>query len=221
MATAGHFRMLALRCLRAIFSRCAAADEGKAHLEVELKFRIGAGEASGLPDQLRQRLFVSEGMVELSDTFLPVAVEGEMMRIRQEKDEHRSIKTLITFKQWVATATGRTRRESERAVSPMAAIVLLVVGRMIGGSPLLGFAKKRQLYTGMVGQHQMTVAIDDVSGLGSFSGWYLEAEVIVPLSGDPVAVQDDILIFAQSLFGDKRQPEKQSYFEMLVRSQSL
>jgi adenylate cyclase class IV len=56
-----------------------------------------------------------------------------------------------------------------------------------------------------------------VTGLGQFSGAYMEVEVLVPLDGDVVATKDKIYETVRELLGGERS-EARSYMEMLKQS---
>jgi adenylate cyclase class IV len=157
----------------------------------------------------------------MSDTFLPCQDDGEIMRIRQEHETAGARRTVFTIKQWVKTRTGRTRKEAESDAPSTVALIFLVAGRMLSGKALVGFSKNRQLFEGQLNSDHLIISIDEVFGLGEFSGWYMEAEVLVPLDKDPADYEEPILKQVQELLGDTRLPVKQSYREMLLESYRL
>lgn len=214
-----NWRHYALLVLGKLFGGCARRGQAeKGHFEVELKFKINESEAEHLRDLLPANGFSYTTTVSMSDTFLPSLVDGEIMRIRQERDDSGQSTTLFTVKQWVKTRIGKTRKEAESAVPSALALIFLVIGRVLNGKSLLGFAKKRQLFEGTVNTDKLVISIDEVFGLGEFSGWYLEAEILVPLDKDPADYEQPILEQVQSLLGQGKMPVKRSYRDMLVES---
>lgn len=220
MLTNGHVRQAAFRWLRLAFSQFVRTDSDKGHLEVERKFQLTAEEAAALPARLAELEFIFTGTARMVDTFLPAAVNGEMLRVRRERIGDDPRKVILTYKQWVDTSTGRERKETEREVQGTVAAFWLVLGRLIAGERLSGFSKTRQLYSGSLGQAETVVCIDDVEGLGKFSGWYLEAEVIVPLNEDPSPYRAKIFELVAKVLRDDREDVKQSYMDMLSASRS-
>ena len=214
---AGGLRKLLLGCLRAAFDRFVKTTTSTDHLEIERKFAISEEETRRIPSLLTARAFSAAGRVFMTDFFLPT-VDGEMMRVRQERPEWSLPRVLFTRKQWVITAGGeRERRECERQVRSAVAAIWLAVGRLIKGQPLLSFSKQRDLFTGTLADGEAVVSIDQVSGLGKYSGHYLEVEVLVPVAGDPTAARNAIADLVAKLLAN---PEmvKRSYLDMLTES---
>ena len=209
-----------LRILRGAFSRYVRTTSDKGHLEVERKFALTSQEATLLPERLATLGFTYAGTALMTDTFLPGAAEGEMMRVRRERIDEQSPTAILTFKKWVATGKDKERQETERAVASTIASIWVIVGRLLNGAPLLSFSKERQLFHGQLGDSDAVISIDTVEGIGSFSGNYLEIEVIVPLSGDSAAVKDAIFELASRIFGDARPDVKRSYQDMLKASRA-
>jgi predicted adenylyl cyclase CyaB len=204
--------------LRSAFSRFVRTSHDQGHMEIERKFFQTQEEATQLADKLKERDFKYIGTAAMSDTFLPSAVTGEMLRIRQERLDLQQARTVLTFKQWVKTSTGKERRETEREVPPLVGLIWLLIGRFAAGHPLLGFSKRRQLYEGKLNGTDAVVSIDEVSGLGVYSGWYLEIEVLQPLGTDSAALEEQINFLATRLFDTARQPIMRSYRDMLIES---
>lgn len=214
----GVMKALLLVLLGRFFRWFVQKKAEAAHLEVERKFIISQEEAITLPVRLREMGFKPTGTVSMKDSFLPTVAKGEMMRIRDEKVSGRS-RSLVTLKTWVQTADGgKERQESESEVGMLVRTALLVFGRMVVSSDLLSFSKERSLFEGKLSAREAVVSIDRVSGLGEFSGTYLEVEMLVPLGEDPAFAKTSIFVFIEDLFGKLREDVKRSYFDMLTVS---
>ena len=212
-------RKLLTLWLRSAFSRFASSSTDKGHLEVERKFSLSEDEAARVPLRLRELNFQPAGIVRMTDHFLPAAVQGEMLRVRRESLDGEPSKALLTFKQWVATSGGgKERRETERAIGGTIAMIWLILGRIVRGATLLSFSKERRLFEGELAGNDSVVSIDEVTGLGPFSGLYLEVETIIDADSDPSAARNAIFQFVEELFGEKRADIKRSYMDMLVES---
>lgn len=218
MSKRSGFRALLLLCLQNAFAWFVQKTANKGHLEVERKFSISAQEAESLPLRLREFEFRPSGSVTMSDTFLPPKAKGEMMRVRDEMTAG-SARSVFTLKSWVATkGGGKERQESECEVSPLVRTLAIVIARFAGGRELLTFSKERALFEGTLGTREVVVSIDRVSGLGQYSGHFLEVECIVPLGEDPTEARSEIFNFVETLFGSPREDVKRSYLEMLELS---
>lgn len=190
----------------------------KAHMEVERKFSISAEEAQMLPGRLQERSFKSAGTVIMTDTFLPPRRKGEMLRIRDEVTSD-SARSVFTLKGWVHTADGgKERRESEAEVSSFTRTLAIVLGRFAGGKQLLSFSKERAHFEGKLDNRDFVACVDRVSGIGKYSGYYLEIESIVQMGEDPEQTRKEIFNFVENLFGTPRDNVKHSYMEMLELS---
>jgi adenylate cyclase class IV len=88
------------------------------------------------------------------------------------------------------------------------------LGRSLRGSSLLSFSKRRQLFAGTLSGRQAVISVDTVSGLGPYSGTYLEIEVLVPIGEDVNAARESIYAMSAQLLGNPEQV-KQSYMDML------
>ena len=194
--------------------RIATQASEKSHLEVERKFRISAQDAMSLPARLPTKGFLPAGTVDMTDTFLPAKNEGDMIRIRRESEGSRR-QILLTLKKWVVTSDGgKEREETEGSISGVVAVILMWLGRSLRGSSLLSFSKRRQLFAGTLAGRQAVISVDTVSGLGSYSGTYLEIEVLVPVGEDVNGARESIYATAAQLLPDAEQV-KQSYMDML------
>jgi adenylate cyclase class IV len=152
-----------------------------------------------------------KGHLEVERKFALAAAEVTALRARLEQ-------LGFTYKQWVKTASGKERRETEREVRTSTAALWKLLGRVISGEPLLSFSKQRQLFDGKLGGADAVVSIDEVTGLGSFSGWYMEVEVLVPLDGDTAAWQERIFALVRDILQEHRPDVKRSYMDMLKES---
>lgn len=209
---------VALQALRAAFARFVRARSNKAHLEVERKFALTKPEVDVIPGRLKDLGFSYAGTAAMTDSFLPTAVDGEMMRVRQEKIDDAPARTVLTFKKWVKTETGKERQETEREVGSSVGALWRIIGRAIARQPLLSFSKSRQLFDGKLGDGDAVVSIDEVNGLGTFSGFYMEVEVLVPLDGDVVTYRDRIFALVKEILQEERPDVQRSYMEMLKES---
>jgi predicted adenylyl cyclase CyaB len=221
MLLSSQWQDLALRALRAAFAGFVSATSDKAHFEVERKFALTKPEVDEIPVRLKALGFTYIGTAAMTDTFLPTFVDGEMMRVRFEQIGSEPLRTLLTYKQWVKTATGKERKESEREVGSTVGALWRLVGRAIIRQPLLSFSKNRQLFDGKLGDADAVVSIDDVSGLGNFSGSYMEVEVLVPLDGDVVAYRDRIFAIVKEILLEARPDVQRSYMDMLKESRTV
>ena len=190
------------------------------HLEIERKFRISELEHRGLADKLEARGFAFVGTVHELDTFLPTDKPEDMMRIRVETDSQ-AVRRLITTKIEVTVqGGGRERQEREEEIGELTASCLLSLGqRLAGGRPLPSLRKTpRRNFQGILNGRSATAVLDQVEGIGAYSGYYLEIEVLAPLGSDVSTIGQEILAFAAALLGDSRQPEELSYMKMLKAS---
>lgn len=194
--------------------RRAIKSGSQSHLEVERKFHLFDDEQLRVPDALEARGFVATGRLTMTDTFLPAPKDGDMIRIRVESDGAIT-RRILTMKDWVVVAGEKERREKEREVSLPVSLLLRIAGRLLSGTRLLAFSKTRELYEKTFDSMSVVVSVDQVSGLGSHSGWYLELEVIVPLSGNVTEARDAIAKLVVELLGEERVFVKQSYQDML------
>lgn len=212
------FRALVLAVLQNAFSWYVERTSHKGHLEIERKFSITAQEAESLPLRLRELEFRPAGGVTMTDTFLPPRLKGEMMRVRDEMTAG-STRSVFTLKRWVYTKDGgKERQECESEVSSLVRTLAIMIARYASGRDLLNFSKERALFEGKLGGRNMLISLDRASGLGKFSGHFLEIECIVPLSEEPAEARAEIFKFVETLFGSPREDVKRSYLEMLELS---
>ncbi|CAN5140661.1 hypothetical protein BH10CYA1_BH10CYA1_37740 [soil metagenome] len=211
------FRQLP-KILRRVFGS-SCRDCKKSHLEVERKFKISDDEFRALSARLLSQGFQLTGQVFMTDTFLPVLTDGDMMRLRVETMNDIT-KTILTRKKWVVVNGEREREETEKETSELAAGCLLELGERLVGGPLLSFSKDRDLYSRLAEDehHKIVVTLDTAEGLGEYSGHYMEIELLVPVDGDVQAARQQIATLAASLLGEERAFEQLSYQEMLKRS---
>lgn len=211
-------KSLGLSLLKHAFCTIVERKAQKGHLEVERKFQITKEEMDRLTIRLRELNFEPAGTAIMTDYFLPVAEKGEMMRIRDESLSG-TAHILFTHKSWYKTADGgKERQEAEAEASSFAKTVFLILGYLLSGKSLLSFTKERMLFEGKIGTRAAVISLDTVEGLGEFSGYYLEAETIVPLHEDSTIAREQIFNFAEQAFGKPRDHLKTSYFEMLELS---
>jgi len=207
-----------LRGLKAL-RRSHESESKKAHLEVERKFALSDLEARNLPVQLSHLGFQHTDLVFMTDTFLPVTVEGDMMRIRDETINEIT-DCILTRKSWVEIDGERERKESEEGVDQMTRGCLLELGERLNGGPLLSFTKERDFYTCLSDPQfkNVVVTIDSVKGLGQYSGFYMEIELLVPVGGDVQSARQRINQIATTVLGKERDCVQLSYQDMLKRA---
>ena len=211
-------RAILLSLLRAALAWFVRRTASKGHLEVERKFSLTLAEAESLPIRLRELGLKPTESITMTDTFIPARKKGEMVRIRDEMTSG-AARSLVTLKSWVYLPDGNKERlESEALLSPLFRTLSIIVGRYASAKELLSFSKERALFEGTVGARHMVASIDRVSGLGQYSGHFLEVESIVPLGEDPTAARNEIFKFVETLFGKPREDVQRSYMEMLELS---
>ena len=217
MKTSAH-KAFFLALLQNFFAWFVERKAIKGHLEVERKFSIAATEYESLPSRLTSFDFQAAGCVVMADTFLPARRQGEMLRIRVEETGG-AVSSVFTLKSWVDTkGGGRERQEYEAGVSPLVRTLVVMLGRFACGGELLHFSKKRSLFDGKLDGYNVVVCLDQVGGLGRYSGHYMEIECIVPLGENPEQVRKQIFVFVEKLLGAAREDIKMSYREMLDSS---
>jgi predicted adenylyl cyclase CyaB len=204
-----------LRALAAI--RHAYNNSNKRHLEVERKFKLTDAEARKMPVLLSALGFLHREQVYMTDTFLPVIVESDMMRIRDETADH-STRCLLTRKSWVEVEGERERQETEEKLDMVARGCLLELGERMNGGKLLSFTKQRDHYHCPEGDFKnVVVCVDSVDGLGEYSGSYVEIELLVEEGGDVQSARTRISQIAATLLGQERECVQLSYQDMLKR----
>ena len=212
------FKSLALFILRSAPQK--EANQDKAHLEVERKFRLFDGEIDDLETRLPASGFRPIGVLTMTDTFLPAMKDEDMIRIRVES-EGEARRRYLTLKDWVMIDGERERREQEGEIGLLASVVLRMVGRLVQGIKPLSFSKVRHTYSstqtdsGTGSDVQVVVAVDRVTGLGVYSGAYLEVEIIVAIGGDVKAARERIRTEVFELLGEHRDFVPRSYHDML------
>lgn len=209
---------LIVRWLSRIWRGAASADG--AHFEVERKFNLTEAEIQALPAKLTSLGYAFDGVAEMVDTFVPAAVTGDMIRVRDETISGAS-HTVLTIKTWTTVAGQRERKETEESLTPFVRARFLELGERLKGKKLSTFTKTRDLYTSTVDNHKVTVGLDRVSGLGKYSGPYLEIEVIVKVESEVEAARAFIVKFAKQLLGEDREFVQMSYQQMLMETESL
>jgi adenylate cyclase class IV len=208
-------RALMLALLRTVLGWIVRRSAAKGHLEVERKFSLALSEVENLPIRLRELGLKPAGSVTMTDTFIPARKKGEMVRIRDEMTSG-TARSLVTLKSWVYLPDGNKERlESEAVISPLFRTLAIVMARYASAKELLSFSKERALFEGTVGARHMVASLDRVSGLGQFSGHFLEVETIVPMGEDPTDARKEIFKFVETLFGKPREDVQRSYMEML------
>jgi len=194
-----------------------SSDADKGHLEIERKFSLLKVSTQGVIERLKDEHFYFSGSLSSTDWFVPSPVRGELQRLRREyKDGVESY--ILTVKHWEATADdGRERHERERQIRPITFYILLYLGKFATSFRLPTFRKSRDLYSGELEGKKATAAIDEATGLGEYSGPYLEIEVLAPRRSPSKAVQAAILRLASRIAPEAVEVQH-SYQEMLEAS---
>ena len=193
---------------------------GKAVLEVERKFRITNALAQSLPEKLVSLGFQPAGETIMKDTFLPTENPADMLRIREEETitpsdsvEHRIV---LTAKRWMIFPDGsKEREEQEEVIGTLSRDSYIRLGERLAGGALSTFSKKRSLYSGQLGDFASVVSIDHALGLGTYSGYYMEIEVLVETDIALADVRQQIQKHAARLLGADAEMVTLSYMDML------
>ncbi|MBX9670100.1 MAG: CYTH domain-containing protein [Candidatus Obscuribacterales bacterium] len=187
------------------------------HFEVERKYQISEAEFEKLPHRLRALGFARSSKATIADSFVPAEKDGDMIRVRDEVSGE-STKTVITLKEWEEVSGGRERKEREsEPIDDVARDCVVALGRRLKKGELMSFSKERTTYSGFRNRRNVTVALDIASGLGQYSGTYLEIEVIVERHDEVAAARAFVEDFVVELLGSKRE-NAISYMEMLKLS---
>ncbi len=213
------FQFLLWPWLTRKFKKLAAASTraSRPHFEVERKYQLSRQEFDEMPRRLRALGFSKKTDATIVDTFVPAENEGDMIRVRDETVDGLTT-TVITLKQWVDVDGSRERKERESdPIDSIARESFLALGRRLAASDLMSFSKERSSFGGYRDKYRVTVALDLVSGLGRYSGTYLEIEVIIESQEAVAAARAFVEKFARELIGSEREFAI-SYMEMLKRS---
>lgn len=198
----------------------AKSDDKGTNFEVERKFAIANDELDSVRSRLSAMGFELARTIDMTDHFLPTKVKGEMLRVRDENIDGRK-HTVCTIKEWVTIGNGKERQESEGHLGAVSRCILLVVGRLIGGKPLSTFSKRRLEHQADGPQFSnVVITLDQVDGLGKYSGHYAEVEVLVPQDGNVEEARAAVFRLASQLFGQERDCVEMSYQQMLEASRS-
>jgi len=195
-------------------------NQNRPHFEIERKYRISQEEFERLPVRLHTEGFVREDRVSMTDTFIPAEHEGETIRLREQISESGKTVTILTIKQWVDVAGGRERQEAEsEGIDSTTRECLLALGRRLnsGKGDLLSYSKARTTYSAFKKRYPVIAAFDQVSGLGDYSGHYMEIEVLVNSESEVSRAREFVESFARELLGEEREMAM-SYSEMLRRA---
>lgn len=189
-------------------------------LEVERKFRITESVAQALPEKLVSFGFQPFGETFMKDTFLPTENPADMLRVREEETVKPNgvieSRIVLTAKSWMVFADGsKEREEVEEEIGTLSRDSFIRLGEKITGCKLSTFSKKRSLYEGKLGEFASLVSIDRTEGLGSYSGYYMEIEILVETDRDLADVRQKIKNHAENLLGAEAEMETHSYMDML------
>lgn len=202
------------------FKGLAAAygqEQSKPHFEVERKYPVSPEEFHKLSGRLRDLGFSKKSRATIVDTFLPAEKDGDMVRLREETVDGLTV-TVITLKEWVDVDGQRERKERESdPIDSVTKDTLMSLGRRLATESLMSFSKDRTTFSGRRDKRQVTVALDVASGLGDYSGNYLEVELIVERQEDVAEARAFVESFVAELLDSHRECAI-SYMEMLKRS---
>ncbi len=214
------FQWLMWPWLNRKFKKLAAAvnvKNNRPHFEVERKYQLSREEFDGMPGRLRALGFSKSSDATILDTFLPAENDGDMIRVRDETSDGVTV-TVITLKEWIDVGGSRERKEREsEPIDAISKEAFLALGRRLADSDLMSFSKERATFCGNRDKYRVTVALDQVSGLGRYSGTYLEIELIVERQEGVAEARSFVEKFAVELIGAEREFAI-SYMEMLKRS---
>jgi predicted adenylyl cyclase CyaB len=211
---------LLLSIVRQILLAIVSWSEDKGHLEIERKFSLAEIPVATVIERLKEEGFYLSGTLTDTDWFIPSRVKGEMLRLREEH-KNGTVNHILTIKTWHDTTDGgKEREEKEHKIRSVTFFFLLYLGKFATSFKLLSFKKIRDIYVGDLEGNKAIVALDEASGLGEFSGRYLEIEVTTPKEAPTKSVQTAILGLASRIATTA--PEvRRSYRELLERSLCL
>jgi len=205
------------RRFKKLMAEAKSYETARPHFEVERKYRMSQAEFEDMPKRLRSLGFTRKSLAHIVDTFLPAEKDGDMIRLRDETVDELTT-TVITLKQWVEVDGEQERKERESdPIDGVTRDCLMNVGQRLAKSELMSFSKDRTTYSGYRDKRTVTVALDNVYGLGEYSGTYLEVELIVERQEDVAQARAYVESFAAELLGEKRETAM-SYMEMLKLS---
>ncbi len=181
--------------------------------EVERKFKLSKLLLPDFLDKLAGLAFKKLDNYQMTDYFLPVYANFDMVRIRQETGV--KTKFYLTCKTWkVLTDGSRERIEEEEELSSKMGLILLSL--VTNNSAIKFFTKTRDVFVGSLSGQRVTVCLDNVSNLGVFSGNYLEIEILVSAENQIPEARNSIDHLVKELLTQyDYQPMELSYFDML------
>jgi adenylate cyclase class IV len=196
------------------------------HFETEKGFRISKGEYKQLRSLLPTLGFAFVKKSLITDFVVPT--NGETTRririenIKQSSDGATGVFCLRCQKRHpIKGASGKhVREETEESVVPEAALSYILESVNELGAPIPYYSKKRWNFHGRFSDCDTTISLDHATGIGTYSGYYIEIEVVLPLSSernDIEHVLKTIEQLAAQLLHESR-PAKVSYRKMLMRS---
>lgn len=199
-----------------------------AHLETEKGYPISSVEHGKLKKTLPALGFAFLKKSLITD-FVAPSREQVTRRMRVENIEVASdgvtgVRLIRCFKNHpIKGRSGRNvRMEDERCVKPATALAFILEVIEELDAPLPYYSKVRWLYRGAYEGLEMTISLDHATGIGAFSGCYIEIETLLPLSSTKAEVRKVLRIIAKlagELLGGRRK-EKISYRKMLGKSWS-
>lgn len=205
------------------FKRLGLGDSQKVDksscIEVERKYRLSPEEFDSMPGLSESSGFRFQHKQDMTDTFVPAALDSEMIRIRDIASEGKET-SVLTLKKWIEVDGERVRQEREtESLDPVARGCILEMGSRLAKDALLTFSKERVEYQARKDGNTVTIALDEVHGLGAFSGPYLEVEVLASRPEDVKQALQTVEKIAFDLLGESRETTP-SYREMLLSSRS-
>lgn len=201
------------------FGQSEDGHGSSSQFEVERKYRLSQEEFDDLPSILKRSGYHFHREQQMTDTFIPALEQDDMIRIRDIRSQGKD-SSVLTLKKWTVVEGERVRREREtESLDPVARDCLLEMGSRLATEALLSFSKKRVEYRGERDGKTVTIALDQVDGLGAYSGPYLEVEVLSHQEsevGEALACVEKV---AFELLGGEREMSM-SYMEMLKLSRA-
>jgi hypothetical protein len=200
------------------------AHDPSPHLEVELKVRVnGKAEERRIISWLNGQGYIFERRTLIVDFVEPSRSVTSRVRFEKpiEGEHHATVTCYMGKKSHPITGDVEeyVRQEQDPSINATTAVDLLV--RAIEAhkyAPIPYYTKRRRYFTGDVGGHTASIALDKPKGLRKkYSRRYLEVEIQLPLSStkeEVVAVVDAINHFIFRVIGEHRKTEI-SYRRML------
>ena len=212
--------------LRPCASAKQSGDSAASHFEIEVKDGIkNKKEAKRVESWLYGQGYVFEKKTRIVDFLEPSRSVTSRVRFERPLGVRNAITSSYIGKKCHPIAgelEDFVRQESDPAVPATVAVEMLM--RAIEaqkGKPIPYYTKKRRYFSGPVGSHLASIALDKPKGLSKkFIGRFMEVEIQLPLTSpldEVAAVVDAINSFIERVLGEARIPEI-SYRKMVMKT---